>query len=314
MLGKIKTVPLRTIWKNEAHNFTPWLSENIAELGQALGLELEFDNAEVSVGPYYADILAKDVGTGQSVVIENQLEKTDHDHLGKCITYASVLNASAVIWVASDFTEEHKKALDWLNDHTYDEIAFYGVQIELLQIDNSSPAIQFNIKSCPNNAVRQAIKRKNQGELSEAKKLQLDFWTKFKEKLKATGKIGSLQTPRPQYWFDVALGKAGINLSNTCNTWEKKIGVRVYIANKETDEWLPYFEEHKEEIENKIGAKLDWNPNPENRDKVITLTKSYELDNMDNWEEPIEWLVNQTIIFRETFSNLIKEKREKITA
>jgi len=133
MLGKIKTVPLRSIWKNEAYDFTPWLSENITDLGEALGLELEFEDKEVSVGPYSADILAKDAGTGQYVVIENQLEKTNHDHLGKCITYSAVLNASAVIWVASDFTEEHKKALDWLNDHTSDEIAFYGVKIELIQ-------------------------------------------------------------------------------------------------------------------------------------------------------------------------------------
>lgn len=308
MLGKIKSVPLRTIWKNEAYDFTPWLANNIIELGQALGLELEFEDKEVSVGPYSADILAKDVGTGQYVVIENQLEKTNHDHLGKCITYASVLNASAIIWVASDFTEEHKKALDWLNDHTSDDIAFYGVKIELIQIDNSSPAIQFNVKSSPNEIVRQATKRKEQGVLSDAKKLQLDFWTAFKEKLKETGKIGSLQTPRPQYWFDVALGKSGINLSNTCNTWENIIGARVYISNKVADEWLPYFENHKEEIELKIGAKLEWNPNPDNKDKVIVLAKPYELDNKDNWEEPISWLVTKTVLFREVFAKLIREK------
>ena len=205
-------------------------------------------------------------------------------------------------------TEEHKKALDWLNDHTTDEIAFYGVKIELIQIDNSNPAIQFNVKSSPNEVVRQATKRKEQGELSEAKKLQLDFWTEFKEKLRETGKIGSLQTPRPQYWFDVALGKSGINLSNTFNTWENIIGVRVYISNKVADEWLPYFENHKEEIETKIGSKLEWNPNPDNKDKVIVLTKPYELDNRENWNEPIDWLVNQTVIFREIFAKLIREK------
>ncbi len=309
MLGKIKNVPLRNIWKNEALDFTPWLVENLNDLGQAVGLELEFEDKEVAVGPYSADILAKDTGTGQFVVIENQLEKTNHDHLGKCITYSSILDASAVIWVASEFTEEHKKALDWLNDHTLDDISFYGVKVELIQIDNSSPAIQFNIKSSPNEMVRQATKRKDQGELTETRKLQFEFWTVYKEKLKQTGKIGSLQTPRPQYWFDVALGKSGINLSNTFNTWDNKIGVRVYIGNKEVENWLPYFEGHKERIENEIGSKLEWNPNPENRDKVIVLTKSYELKNRENWEEPIKWLVDQTIKFRNTFSKLIQEKR-----
>jgi len=310
MLGKINTVPLRQIWKNEAYDFTPWLAENLEELGKAIGLELEFEDKEVSVGPYSADILAKDTGTGQYVVIENQLEKTNHDHLGKCITYASVLNASAIVWLAADFTEEHKKALDWLNDHTSDEIAFYGVNVELWQIDNSNPAIRFNVKSSPNEVVRQATRRKDMGELSDARKLQLDFWTEFKEKLKETGEIRSLQTPRPQYWFDVALGKSGIHLSNTFNTYENKIGIRVYIGNKEVDEWLPYFESRKEEIESKIGSPLEWNPNPENRDKVIVLTKQYDLTNRANWKEPIEWLVSQTIVFRKIFSKLIKEKRK----
>ena len=157
--------------------------------------------------------------------------------------------------------------------------------------------------------VRQAIKRKNQGELSDARKLQFDFWTVFKEKLKQTGKIGSLQTPRPQYWFDVALGKSGVHLSNTFNTWENKIGVRVYIGNKEADTWLPYFENCKERIENEIGCELDWNPNSENRDKVITLIKSYDLSDKEKWEEPISWLVNYTLKFRDTFSKLIREKR-----
>ncbi|MBX2976284.1 MAG: DUF4268 domain-containing protein [Ignavibacteriaceae bacterium] len=312
MLGKIKTVPLRNIWKNEALDFTPWLATNLAELGDAVGLELEFEDKEVSVGPYSADILAKDTGTGQFVVIENQLEKTNHDHLGKCIVYSSILNASAVIWVASDFTEEHKKALDWLNDHTSDDISFYGVKIDLLQIDDSPPAIQFNVKSTPNEIVRQAAKRKDQGDLTETRKLQYDFWTVFKEKLKLTNKISALQTPRPQYWFDVALGKSGVHLSNTFNTWENKIGVRVYIGNKEADEWLPYFESHKERIEKEIGSKLEWNPNPENRDKVIVLTKFYKLDDKEKWEEPISWLVEQTIKFRNTFSKLIREKKREI--
>jgi hypothetical protein len=308
MLGEIKTVPLRKIWKNEAYDFTPWLSKNLEAIGQAIGLELEFEDAEVPVGPYSADILAKDAGTGNYVVIENQLEKTNHDHLGKCLTYASVLDASTVIWIASRFTEEHKKALDWLNDHTSEEIGFYGIKVELWQIDNSQPAVKFNVISSPNEVVKQATKRKEQGELTETRKIQFDFWTVFKEKLAVTGKIRSLQTPRPQYWFDVALGKSGVHLSNTFNTDKSEIGVRVYIGNKKVDEWLPYFESRKEEIELKLDNELIWNPNPDNRDKVITLTKHFDLANRENWKEAIEWLAEQTIKFREVFAGMIKEK------
>lgn len=309
MLGEIKQVPLRRIWKNEAYDFTPWLCENLEAIGQATGLELEFEEAEVPVGPYSADILAKDAGTGDYVVIENQLEKTNHDHLGKCLTYASVLDATTVIWVASKFTEEHKKALDWLNDHTSEEIGFYGIKVELWQIDDSQPAVKFNVISAPNEIVKQATMRKEQGELTETRKTQLEFWTAFKEQLAKTGKIRSLQTPRPQYWFDVALGKSGVHLSNTFNTDRSEIGVRAYIGNKKVAEWLPYFESRKEEIESEIGSPLVWNPNPDNRDKVITLTKHFDLDEKENWKEAISWLVGQTIRFREVFARMIKEKR-----
>ncbi|MBO6536816.1 MAG: DUF4268 domain-containing protein [Balneolaceae bacterium] len=309
MLGEIKKVQLRKIWKNEAYDFTPWLAENLEQIGEAIGLELELDSKEVSVGPFSADILAKDTGSDKFVVIENQLEKTNHDHLGKCITYASVLDASAVIWIASKFTDQHKKALDWLNDHTSDEIGFYGIKVELWQIDESQPAVRFNVVSEPNTAVRQATKRKEQGELSDTRKTQFEFWTAFREKLENTGKIRSLQTPRPQYWFDVALGKSGIHLSNTFNTDRNEIGVRVYIHNKKVEEWLPYFELKKEIIESKIGTELNWNPNPNNKDKVITLTKHFDLERKENWKEAIDWLSKNTVKFKATFSNIIKEKK-----
>ena len=126
VLGQIKKLNVRKIWASEAAHFTPWLAneENIVILGQSLGLELEVEQIEAKVGPYSADILAKDIGTGKYVVIENQLGKTDHDHLGKAITYGSVLDASAVVWIASEFTEEHQKALDWLNEYSSDDLEF----------------------------------------------------------------------------------------------------------------------------------------------------------------------------------------------
>lgn len=307
MLGTIKKVPLRKIWNNEAYDFTPWLSENLEELGQAIGLELEFEGKEVPVGPYSADILAKDAGTDQYVVIENQLEKTNHDHLGKCITYASVLDASAVIWVASHFTDEHKKALEWLNDHTSDNVSFYGVVVELWQIDDSKPAIRLNVVSEPNEIVRQAVKNKQQGELTETKKRQLEFWTEFRESLASTGEIRSIQSAGPKYWFDVALGKSGIHLSNTFNTDSDELGIRVYIGNKNADEWLPHFEHNKEAIESELGYKLQWNPNPENRDKVIVVTKKFNLHDESERTKAISWMVMETLKFRRIFSKLIRE-------
>ena len=164
-------------------------------------MELEVTNTEVAVGPYSADILAKDAGSDKSVVIENQLEKTDHDHLGKAITYASVLNATAVVWIARNFTDEHGKALTWLNDLTSDEISFYGVEVELWQIEDSPPAVNFNVVSKPSQIVRQATISKSTETLTETRKLQLEFWTLFREKLIKRPEIPSVQTPtQRQCW------------------------------------------------------------------------------------------------------------------
>lgn len=306
-LGVLKTVTPRQKWNNEARDFTPWLANNISELNKALGLELEVENTEVSVGPYSADILAKDTGTDNYVVIENQLAKTNHDHLGKAITYASVLDASMIIWIATEFTEEHKKSLDWLNDHTNEEISFYGVQLELWQIDESKPALRFNVISKPNQAVRQAARSKSNENLSDKQKIQLDFWSKFREKLAKTKKIASLQTPRAQSWFNIPLGKSNINISNTCNTDDNIVAARIYIENKIANTMLPFLETKKDEIESSIGQNLIWNPNPDNRDKVIILQRSTFFEDEKDLEESLTWLVNYTIKFRETFSKIIKQ-------
>ena len=306
-LGILKTITPRKKWGHEERDFTPGLAENIDELSKAVGIELEVENIEVAVGPYSADILAKDTGTGKFVVIENQLEKTNHDHLGKAITYVSVLDASTMIWLATDFTEEHKKALDWLNDHTNEEISFYGVQIELWQIDESKPALRFNIISKPNLAVRQAARSMAFDELSEKRKIQYDFWVKFRDRLAQTKKIPSLQTPRPQYWFDVALGKTGVHISNICNTDENSVGIRIYIGNKIADTMLPYLERRKDEIEKSLGESLLWNPNPDNRDKIIILSKPTDFYNPEKVDAAITWLIDKTIKFREVFSKIIKD-------
>lgn len=312
--GKLKTVNARHQWSSEAREFTPWLADNISELNQALGLELEVENVEVAAGPYSADILAKDTGTGDFVVIENQLEKTNHDHLGKSITYASVLDASTIIWIATNFTEEHKKALDWLNDHTNEEISFYGVQLELWQIDESRAAIRFNVVSKPNMAVRQASRSKNADNLTERKKFQLEFWNKLREKLSKTNKIHSLQTARPQYWFDITLGNSNYFISNTCNTDDNTVGVRIYIRNKVVDSLLPLLLERKTEIENLIGQQLVWNPNPTNRDKVIMLNHQTDFNDPAKINEAVDWMVAYTLKFKEVFVKVLKEiKNEAIS-
>jgi hypothetical protein len=305
-LGKLLQVNPRTIWPNEATVFTPWLADNIQDLAAALGLELEVENTEVAVGPYSADIVARDAGTGRRVVIENQLEKTDHDHLGKCLTYSAVLDASSVIWVSPKFTDEHRKTLDWLNDHTSSDLSFYGVTIELWKIDESNPALRFDVVSHPAEIVRQADISARQGELSEARRAQLAFWTEFRNRLEATGKVPSVQSPRPQYWFAVSLGRSGVVLSNTANTDENRIGVRVYISNRVADSVLPQLLDMKEDIEKELGFELLWNPNPENRDKTIGIYRNADIADSESRDKSLDWLVETTVNFREAFAPRIR--------
>ena len=308
LLGQLASVEVRRLWPHEAADFTPWLAreENMSMLGVALGLELEAESTEVAVGPYSADILARD-SAGNYVVVENQLAKTDHDHLGKSITYAAVLGARSVVWVAPEFTDEHRKALDWLNDNTTEEVSFYGVQVELWSIDNSRPAVRFNVVSRPAEIVRQATARKS-GELSDARRLQLAWWTAFREALVASKLVGSTQTPRAQYWYEVALGRSGVYLSNTANTYDGRIGVRVYLHGKSGgDSALEQLSAEREAIEREVGHALQWNPNPQNRDKVIAIYRDVDLTDRKRWDEHIDWMLDMSRRFLKAFGPRAKK-------
>ena len=303
-LIKQKQINPRKMWPSEAQNFTPWLAENIAELGEKIGMELEVVGQEVSVGPYSADILAKDIDTDAYVVIENQLEKTNHDHLGKSITYASALGAKTIVWIATDFTEEHKKALDWLNDNTNEDLAFWGVQLELWQISEETASMRLNIVSRPSTNVK-TIKSKTNNE-SESRNIQLEFWTKFRDKLQSTKKIPTLQTPKPRYWYDVRIGRSNILLSNICSPQKNIVGVRLYIRSNVVEIYYPVLKAKKEVINNALGCEPIWDANPEAKDKTIALSYDTDLTDPDRMEEALDWLVKQTIIFYNVFSKEVK--------
>jgi hypothetical protein len=310
-LGALHKVNLRTYWQNEAYDFTPWLAaeENISMLSEALGIDLEVENTEVAAGPYSADILARDTITGDYVVIENQLGKTDHDHLGKAITYAAVLNASAVIWIAAQFTDEHKKSLDWLNDTSTEDSSYFGVVLELWKIDSSKPAVRFNVVSRPAGLARKStITKASSKPLTDDQKLQYEWWEAFRESILEKRIVTSAQSPHARFWFNVALGRSGFTLSNTASVAKKKIGVRLYISNRINSEAaLQELLTDRDEIEREVGESLLWDPNPQARDKTVRITIPADLRNKDKWPEYLGWMVDMTSKFRQAFAPRVKE-------
>ena len=303
-LGVMKLVDVRDYWRNEAQHFTPWLAEeeNLQLFGEALGIELEVQNTEVSVGPYSADILARDTGSGDYVVIENQLGKTDHDHLGKAITYGAALDAAAIIWLASDFSDEHKRGLDWLNDNSSGEVAFFGVRLELWQIDDSRPAVRFNVISRPREIEPTVVTS-----VSETKKRQGEFWLALRTQLLEKRVLTSARKARPQYWYTVPLGRSGINLSMVANTTDNWIGIRVYMRSKyNAESALRQLMAQRESIESEIGAKLDWDASGGAMDKTIALKRSADLRKSNEWPEYLGWLVDMTAKFRKAFMPRVK--------
>ncbi|MFZ5555274.1 MAG: DUF4268 domain-containing protein [Pseudomonadota bacterium] len=307
-IGDLKTVNPRTLWPHEVSEFTPWLAreENIARLSEALGMELEVERTEVAVGPYSADIVARDTVTGRYVVVENQLGKTDHDHLGKLITYGATLDATTLVLIATTFSEEHQKAFDWLNEHTSEDLGFFGVRLEVWQIDESKPAVRFSVVSKPATAARIAARSSAEGQFTPTKRLQLEFWTEFEKRLREVKELPSTQTPRPQYWYNVALGRSGVHLACIASTWEKRIGVRVYMRSFLADLALQGLAAEREEIEREIGVKLKWNPFPDKGDKIILLERPADISLRDLWPEFLDWLVDYTLRFRRAFGPRVK--------
>ena len=181
-LGRLERVQLRDIWETEDRDFTPWLAreEHLQILGDTIGLELELEAQEKDVGPFRADILCKNTLDDSWVLIENQIERTDHKHLGQLMTYAAGLDAVTIIWVASKFTEEHRSALDWLNKITDTDFRFFGLEVELWRINDSIPAPKFNVISQPNDwssTVSRAARKIEEEGLSPSQELQLKYWS-----------------------------------------------------------------------------------------------------------------------------------------
>lgn len=309
-LGTLQRVELRDVWLHEAYHFTPWLAEagNLAALSDTLGLDLEMVGLEVAVGPYVADIVCNDVMTKTTVLIENQLAKTDHSHLGQILTYAAGLEAKTVIWVASRFTDEHRAAVDWLNEITHEGWQFFGLEIELWRIGASPPAPRFNVVCRPNDWSR-AVREKTAAVESNSptRAFQLRFWTAFKDY--RTARKQGAPKPSAQSWQSFRVGRTGFSLEGVVRHAENQLAVRLYIncADLPIKSVFRYLQSRQAEIHAALGFTLVWDELPDGKGSVAYVVRpDCHLDDEAGWPTYIEWLSTTIGKMESVFRPLVK--------
>ena len=314
-LGKLTQIKnLREQWPDEAGDFTPWLAreENLAILGETLGIELELEAREKSVGSFSADILCKDIGSNAWVLIENQLNRTDHTHLGQLLTYASGLEAVTIIWIAARFTEEHRSTLDWLNKITDEDFRFFGLEVELWCIGDSPRAPKFNIVSKPNDwsrSVARAAREETRGELSDTRTMQLAYWTAFLLVLdKVDGLISGNRTPQAQGWMPFSIGKTDFRLDAVITLTRQEIRAELYIGKDNAKAFFHLLQKQQQEIEEGLGYPLVWGELPDSNDCRISIYL-YDADpaNEEDWARQHGWLAEKLNELHRVFHDRIKQ-------
>ncbi len=305
-LGKIHSVSIREIWPNEASDFTPWLAkpENLEKLGDTIGVSFGPSvQQEVHVGPYRVDILAKENSTAErNIIIENQYGQTNHDHLGKIITYASGKQAKIVIWIAEKADDEHKSAIRWLNDNTKEESAFFLVTIKLIKIDNSNPAPIFELAEGPNDWDR--VVRYQDG-MSDSQKERLNFWERFIEfSSKNKRFVGDFSNRKagPRFYLDLIIKDSRYHfyLAYLKQKGRQEYAVTTWMINQKG--LYNHLKQNADAIENEIGAPLVWKES----NKACTARLTVPASEFSSDEEVFDWYIATAFKFKEVFAKYAK--------
>lgn len=305
-IGKLEEVDIRELWKHEQYDFSEWLSkkENIENLNDILGLTLVDISKETYVGSYRCDLFAKDETTGIKVIIENQLEMSNHDHLGKIITYASGLDAKVVVWIVKEAREEHRSAIEWLNNNTNSNINFFLIEIHAYKIGNSDNAPMFQVIEQPNDFIKNNKSINSNDTMNKSQSQRLEFWNQFNNVLVERGKPFNVRKATTDHWYNVAIGTSDAHIDITLVNKDSVIGVELYITdNKELFDKLY---QKKDEVEADLGLELDWKRlNNSKASRIVTFIKGLNFDNHSNYNELINKTIDLAVLMRDTFKKYI---------
>ena len=305
-LGRMTPVELREIWANEAGEFTPWLAqdENLALLAETIGLDLECEGQEQNVGLFRADILCRDTATGDFVLIENQLERTDHMHLGQLLTYAAGLKAVTIVWIADKFTDEHRAALDWLNEITGERFGFFGLEIELWRIGESLTAPKFNIVCKPNDWVR----RPGDTGPSETAQLYREYWTALSAHLETSRSFIRMGKPQPQMWMTFPLGRGHFYLTTAISKKKRFVNVQLVLTGSDRLAHFYLLRDRRDEIHRVLGPALGWRELPDGKEShVRRVFPNVDPADMSDWSRQHETIRTTLETFHKLFAPMVKE-------
>ena len=282
-LGRLERVEVRRAWEHEAQDFTPWLAENLGLLGEKLGLDLELEDTEVSIGSYRADIVARNSGDDSILLIENQLETADLKHLGQILAYMAGLNAQIVVWVATGFSDIHRSAIRWLNEHSADPFAFFAVQVSVVCIGDSQLAPVFDVLERPNEWERSVQDSRMYGEISELGQFRREFWQHFARRVPDAPGL-RLGYARSNVWLPVE--EVGLRivqyLARDC------VGIYLIGMQGELDEDVaPRVEPYIEVIRSAIDETDAFYDNGQHRCVAVWRI---DTKNRAHWDKMVDWL------------------------
>ena len=291
-LGRLSSVPPREVWKHEALSFTPWLRDNVDVLNEVLGMDLELDAAEHPVGSFSLDLIGRDAATGTTVIVENQLEQSDHSHLGQLITYAAGTEPTTILWIATDFRPEHRAALDWLNERTDEETRFFGVVIRVVQIGDSDYAPAFDLVAQPNDWEKR-VKRETRP-ASARESVYREFWEAVLERIRQSHPHWTNARTTGGNWCGTSSGVPKVLISMIW--FGSRLTLQLYFESPDPEtnrERFNALRNRADEFEAAFGAQLEWDPMEGRKAaRIIASSDFNDIQDRDAWPAMTDWLID----------------------
>lgn len=296
---------LRSVWPQEALDFTPWLAreENMELLSSAVGIEIAVDETESSFGDCRVDIVASESDTGRTIIIENQLEETNHDHLGKLIAYAAGKSADIIIWLVKNARDDHRAAIEWLNNNTDEKIGFFLCEIKLFKIGDSALAPKFEVIEKPNNWVKENRKAEMP---NETKRRRYEYWNRFNDyafRNETFSRHFKRRKPSFEHWMDFSIGSSACHLAIDLIQQRNELVLELYIGSDK--DLYDHLYANKCSIENEAGMQFDWRPLRDKKASRILITRQVDYNDSNAWPQQFDWIMDTLIKMKQAFKKYI---------